>query len=136
MRRPYPIATMRRAIELIDAEWTPTEARRLLQAEGHDAPSLTTIYLWTRPDYRERHNRATRQRAARRTAEASSYRWPANRTVEWRIGRARALAELDLSMAAIAKVMSFDFPDTPISEHQVERMVRLGTTPRSMRAAA
>lgn len=129
--------TVLRVRELNAAGWTPTQMLEVLEREGFSVPSLTTIYLWLRPDYRERSKQATARRAARRSAATSDLRWPAKRSPEWKVARMRQLRdETCLSFAAIAAVMTHDFPDTPVTARSVEHTLKHGGTPRTLREAA
>lgn len=133
MRAPHSTATLRRVYELNEAGWTPTQMLLVLADEGFDRPSLTTIYLWLRPDYRERSRVANQRRSARRSASSGSFHWPARRSPEWKLARMRVLKDAGLSCEAVATVMTLDFPDTPLTGNQVDGMFRLGTTPRSLK---
>lgn len=70
----YPVASMHRAIEHYEAGWKPTRIREMLRQEGLGYPSLSTIYVWVNPDYRQRCLRAARDRQAKASAETARFR--------------------------------------------------------------
>ena len=131
----YPARVMARAIEHREAGWTLREIQRMLADEfGCDPPSPATIATWTNPKLADRLRAAGRERQRRLRRDGMQYRMPTTRHADWRFGRMLALAEVEgLSCAAIARVMTFDFPDTPVTEHQVRYAIERGVVPRTLR---
>lgn len=127
---------MQLARDLHAGGWKPTAIRRLLGEAGHEQPSVYTIHQWTNPTYKERQLAQHRRRDAERTAAQSDFRWPNSRSTTWRLRRMETLRGLGLSYVAVAKVMSHDFPDAPVTCHEVERALELQRPPQSWRVAA
>lgn len=136
MKPRYSSAAVARARQLRAVNWSISEIPRVLEREGHGHPSQFTVRLWVDPRRHAASQAAVRRAHAHRSAAKSDFTFPSNRTPEWRVGRIKALGGLGLSNEAIAKVMSFDFPDTPVTRHQVAGVFRAGSVPRSIKAAA
>jgi hypothetical protein len=100
---PYPVATMLRARELRESGWPPKRVRELLDAEGLGAPSVATIYLWTNPEYHERHREATRTYKRRQAALGAAFRLRSD-SPEYAQAFMEALRAERVSCGGIAKV--------------------------------
>lgn len=106
------------AVRLREAGWTIPQIRDVLAARGIDPPPCrTTIMRWTTPGFAER--RQAKATVRKRELYEPSYRPAGRKSAVWRAGRMRALFEAGLSPNAVAKVMTFDFPEHPVSGHQV-----------------
>jgi hypothetical protein len=104
---------------------------------GCAPPTPATIATWTNPKLADRLRAAGRERQRRLRSDGMQYRMPTTRHADWRFGRMLALAEIEgLSCAAIAKVMTFDFPDTPVTENQVRYALERGVMPPPLRRNA
>ncbi|PTL55784.1 hypothetical protein [Paraconexibacter algicola] len=126
--------TRARAVELRNAGWSLRQVRELLAAEGyHPAPTVPTLSRWTNPAREEEHRRANRARAR---GDATTYAWPGVRSAEWRLGRMRALDAAGVSDRDIARVMTLDFPHSPITVDQVKHALRSDTPTLPLRRAA
>lgn len=125
-----------RAIELRQAGWSLSEIRALLTREGvRPVPSPNTIWCWVNEKANARQNAHKRRADRARRLARSEFRWPGVRSTDWKLARMRRLKEAGMSCAAIAIVMSIDFPDTPLSQWQVDGALREGTMPRSLKEA-
>lgn len=133
----HKVQTKLRAIELREAGWSINEVRTQLAREGVDPPpSANTIWCWTNVEMDAR-QRAHKRRSGRLTRlRSANFRWPGVRGPEWKVGRMQALRDGGLSCAAIASVMTIDFPDTPLTEHQVRGALTGGHMPRNLKATA
>lgn len=133
----HKISTKLRVIELYEAGWLPAEIQELLRQEGIEpAPSRNTIWAWTHPRKAEKQARRDLAKTRRWRTERASFSWPGVRGPEWKLERMRRLRDTGLSYAAIAKVMSFDFPSAPLTASQVEGVLRGLHTPIALRSAA
>lgn len=135
-KRSYPVSTMQRAITLHASGWSYSTIPAVLDREGLGRPSPFTVRLWVDPVRREKSAAASRRRNAARSAARSEFRFPAGRSVEWRLGRMRVLRAAGLSYTAITKVMNVDFPDAPLSVEQVEGAIRDDRMPLPLRRLA
>lgn len=96
----------------------PAEIQRLLLKEGLPVPARSTIWAWAKgmdssSETEHRHRQAVRR------ADKASFAWPGRRSVEWRRGRAHALAAAGLSAEQVVAVMRIDFPADPPNEQMV-----------------
>jgi len=133
----YDSSTICRARELHAAGWGVADICRIIRTERGVQPARSTVHYWVNDDFAERRRTETRVQKRKRIASTTSGSMRSNhRTVEFRIARMRALDQAGLSMESIAKVMALDFPDEPLTSHQVKGAVRHGRTPRTLRAAA
>lgn len=105
-----------RVVELHEAGWPPKRIVELLQGEGVDpCPNTATVWRWTKPEKYEA------QVAARRGRGPYTFAWPGYCSQEWKLQRMRALRETGISYAAVAAVMSLDFPADPVMSEYVVR---------------
>ena len=74
MRAPYPVATMRRAIELHEAGWRAPDIQRILLSEGRAAPHQQTIRLWINPTRTERTRAKNRDYHRARAVQRQAFR--------------------------------------------------------------
>jgi hypothetical protein len=117
---------------LSEAGWGNAAIRRILADQGVDPiPTLKTIRMWIDPDYADQVRAETRQRM--RQTSPMTFRWPGPRSVEWRVRRIKVLADAGLTKEAIAKVMTHDFPDCPLSRAQIDGILRQGRIPWALR---
>lgn len=117
--------------------WGPrTIWRKFVQSGITVAES--TVREWIDPEACERRREAGRLAARRKEAErrrASDAPWlrrDATRrdaTIEYRMVRIEALADSDISLDAIGRLLALDF-GTPLTEAEVERVLETGEPPR------
>lgn len=87
---------------------------------GFMGVAQSTVMRWTDDEHLERVTNIRRSLDRQRLAAASAGRLRrSNATPEFRQARMVSLRGLGLSHLAIARVMTFDFPEQPISEDQV-----------------
>jgi hypothetical protein len=132
----YAITDKNRAVELREAGWSLERICDLIEQERGHRPSKKTIWTWTYPAKAREQQLRSRARSRRRRAAGATFRWPNPRGPEWKVGRMHVLRDGGLSCAAIASVMTIDFPDTPLTEHQVRGAMTEGRMPRNLKAAA
>lgn len=133
----HKVQTKVRANQLREAGWSLLQIQAILEREGvRPVPSQNTIWTWVTAKAHTRQNTQKRLADRARRIAVSEFRWPGVRSPEWKLARMRRLREAGMSCAAIATVMTIDFPDTPVTQSQVDYAVRLGGTPRSFKAAA
>lgn len=127
---------MAEARRLREAGWSLNEIRRLMAADGIDpVPAIGTIAIWTDDAARRRElDRQARKHRELRVAR-SDFRLPGVRGPEWRLGRIRALADAEVGILDIARVMSIDFPGEPITRHDVRYALEVGRPPLAYRRA-
>lgn len=124
-QRTYPVSTMKLAQSMAAGGWSPTEIQRALRRDGKAVPTRTTIIGWTTPDYAERQREKSRRKGHLRSVEQNGGRLAVGRRSDvFKAARIKALRIEGMSCSAIAKVMSFDFPDDPVTEHQVRYLLR------------
>jgi hypothetical protein len=119
--REYPVATMRRARDLREAGWFPTDIRRILGEEGHRQPSVMTIKLWTNDGYQQDHAQRTRRRALERSAQAARFRLPSG-SEPYRLAFMRELRAAGVPCPSIGKVCGVVFGDR-LSGARVRRLL-------------
>lgn len=122
----YPIKVVVRARELRAAGWSLRRVRDLVERETGRRPSLNTISYWTDSGYEQR--KLARNRRRHRTFSAAGSGaggklGGAHHTPEFRLARMIALHhEAQLSVSAIARLMSFDYGER-YSRDLVERAI-------------
>lgn len=122
----YPANVREFARRLYGHGYTAYRIRKSLIARGYDpAPSQNTILCWVDDEYREiqRLNQRRFLPAGPKRAKA----WEA------RMDRMCALRDTGLSYRSIAAVMSLDFEDVELSEHQVRAIFNAETSNRTIR---
>lgn len=132
--RRYSARTVIRACELREAGWSCAKIADFLSQELGVRPAPNTVLLWTDPKQAARqsvrvrigHQRARRKRLTGRMPAVS------NLSPEFKAIRARALRESGLSFNAIAKVMTFDFPQEPVDAQQIRYALRTGLWPNAL----
>lgn len=133
---PQRAALMADAKRMYAAGWKPYTIWQLYRRRGH-AVSANTVKEWCRPELAAKRREAQRRRKNAKAAELTDGRMPtAWLSPEWRLARMRALDRAGLSARAIARVMSFDFPDSPLTEHQVRNALANDVVPRPLRRLA
>lgn len=131
-RVEYPASMVAKARSLAEGGWRPAQIRRLLADEHERVPTLSTVIHWVDETEARKHRDAQRN-IMRKAGAKGSLRLPQNRSSVWRMARMRALRDAGLSHQAVATVMSFDFPDFPVTRREVERALDMGRPPRSWR---
>ena len=111
---------------LHDAGWGPREIQRILRDRGMDpVPSHMTIWRWVNPEGHQRHREQTNAINRARRAGSARFVFPLPRGPEWKEQKMRLLrAQEGLSFNAIAKIMTFDFPDDPWTEDEVRDLLK------------
>jgi hypothetical protein len=133
----HTAARMTRARELRDAGWTCREIQQLLLREDGVLVHQRTIQLWSSDEALETHRRHARDHKARRNAARSGGRLTIGqraRRPEFVFARTKALSEIGLSPAAIAKVVAFDL-NVRLTEAQVRYALTQGRIPALERMA-
>lgn len=136
-QRRYDSGAVARTVELRAAGWDLGEIQDRLELERGVRPSRETLAIWTNPT-RAASKAASVKRVNRRRWNARiTGRMPstANLTSDFRLIRARALREAGLSANAVARVMTFDFPGSPVTEQQVRYACDVGRWPEREAAA-
>ena len=135
--RRYPASAVIRARELRDAGWSLRQITRLMRREFGVPVPQSTVACWV-DDEQARKQRLRSYNAHRRrwNAKVTGRLGSPHLTLDFKLIRLRALHEHGLSPGSIARVMSFDFPDEPLTEHQVRYSLATGSVPRSWRTAA
>lgn len=125
----HPITVVMRARALHEAEWQPAAIARILATETGTPVSRATVGRWVKPVLAERHRvlreQGNRARAAGRSGRLADHIHGA--TPEFKLARVRALRARRVTIASIARVMSFDFE--PVSEAQIRRALETGRYP-------
>lgn len=130
MTRPQAVATAQR---MRDGGWTAAQIRDYLAQRGHDV-TIGTVRRWADPEQARKHREDSRARSHRLRAAARGGRMGREgQSAEFRDQRLRALRDAGLSMNAIAKVMTLDFPDTPLTERQVRTALTSDRPPIAFR---
>lgn len=135
--RRHTTATVAEARRMFDGGWTIYEIARILSGRRAKIDP-TTVGHWVDPDYSQRRLREQRERMNRLTAQRTGGRISAKppRSAHFRFERMKSLRALGLSHRAISTVMTFDFPDTPLSEDQVRYALRGDDVPPALRGLA
>lgn len=131
----HTTTTRNLAISLRESGWSLAEVQAIMRREGIDpVPSANTIACWSNPDMHDRQRRRGRRQDQRRRLESATFRFGGPpRSLDWRMGRVRALAAAGVKPAAIVAVMRHDFPEWNITKNEVESFLR-GHMPKSWRA--
>lgn len=131
----HTTAAVALATQLAAAGWRPSEIPAILSRElGIKPPARSTVHYWLNDGYAEKRRRSGRARKRKHVAAHASGSMRSNhRTPEFRLTRMRALRTAGLSHAAIAKVMTLDFPDAPLTRHQVAGALDDGRVPHTWR---
>jgi hypothetical protein len=135
-RQRHSSATVAEAQRLHAAGWSVYGIAKLLRRRGTSVDE-TTIAEWVDPALAERRRREQALRYRIRNARKTGGRLGAGppRSPEFRLERIRSLDKAGVSAEAIAKVMTFDFPNEPITGHMVRHALRAGEPPRVYRDA-
>lgn len=134
--RGYTVSTMALAQRLRAGGWSIPSICDIIERETGKRPARTTVHNWVAPEFAEARRRRDLAHKNARDAAASSGSMRANHgSAEFRLRRMQVLHAAGLSMHSIAKVMNVDFPDAPLSEHQVRGAIDHGRIPRSIRRA-
>lgn len=122
---------------LYDGGWSPKQISGLFRRRGLRVHE-DTIAEWVDPALAERRRERQRQRMRELNARRTGGRLGAGppRSAEFRRARIESLAAMGVPARSIAKVMSFDFPDTPVSEWHVRQALKTGQPPRPYRTVA
>jgi hypothetical protein len=124
----YPAWMVAEARRLKAAGWSLRRIAKIFEQRGCDpAPTQSTIYNWVRG-----YSATPKQREwqARRSAEASGGRiLAAPSRPEFRLVRARALHRQGMPVEWVAAVMSFDYPDRPVTGPDIVRAFALEEWP-------
>lgn len=99
--------------------WTITQVTAILNGRGLRV-SAAAVGRWVDPERAERHVTQSRELKRRRRREA----------------RLKALADAGLLAPAIAKVMTLDFPEHPMTSWQVRWALKTGRLPKCRRGSA
>lgn len=131
----HSAATMLEAQRLAAAGWTSQGIVRVFARNGITVTERT-VKRWVDPDFaaKRRRSQVLREREKNAAARGGRLAGPP-RSPEFRQARIESLAKLGVSMAAIAKVMSFDFPNEPITVRVVEHALQTGRPPKVYRDA-
>jgi hypothetical protein len=131
----HTMPVVRRAVQLHEAGWTPTEIRRRLEEELGVRPAIGTIRGWVEPGYREFMRRQLNARRARRREAARGGTPDPFRVRELSDDVMWALRVEDgLSHEAIARVARRFFA-VELSSHGVRRWLdRLGAPKNPLKA--
>jgi hypothetical protein len=120
------------AIRMFAADFRINTIRRYLARNGVDV-SWMTVKGWIDPQWYEQQLAVCRARSRRREMRNHTYAWPGQRGPEWKMGRIRALHEAGLYPVMIARVMTTDFPEQPITGAQVKRALQEDCVPITYR---
>lgn len=133
-RTPHSTSTVVEARRLHEAGWSIYAVAKLLRRRGISVDE-TTIAEWVDPKLAERRRDEQARRFRALSARRSRGRLGAGppRSGEFRLERMKSLRALGVSYSDIAKTMSFDFPDEPITEDKVRHALRTDTIPRAYR---
>lgn len=135
--RRYPARAAVRARELRDAGWSLRHITLLIRRELGLPVAQSTVCGWVDEEQaRKQRLRSYNAHRRRWNAKVTGRLGSPHLTLDFKLIRLRALHEHGLSASSIARVMSFDFPDQPLTEHQVRYSLRTGSVPRSWRTAA
>ncbi len=128
--RRFSAALVAEANRLHDGGWSAYAIAALFRRRGTHVDERT-VKAWVDPDTAARRREQTRQRMRRINAERTGGRLGAGppRSPDFRFARIVSLRALGLSRAAVAKVMTFDFPDTPVTEAEVRYALEVGRPP-------
>lgn len=109
----HPVAMVRRAVELREAEWSYRRIAELLNREFAPEQSVSpaTVYRWAGRGVAEAHRQRERARMLNRTTGRLG---SPHHTAEYRLQRASAFRALGLTPDMVAAVMAFDYGDDPI----------------------
>ena len=118
----YTMTTMRRALELREAGWTPTQVRKQLEREGLGAPSTTTLRKWACPEYDRRQRALIHEYGSRRAADSATFRLRGS-TGAYKHAFMTRLRSEGLSAHAIGVVHGIVF-DERLTEQQVRYALR------------
>ena len=134
-KRPHSTAIVQEALRLHEGGWSARGIARILRQRGI-VVSDSTIGTWVDPSILERRRAKARTRARREWAARCGGRLASGprRSPEFRLARMQSLQQLGLSIQAIATVMTFDFPDQPLTVWQVRRALERGTFDRTRAA--
>lgn len=101
--RRYSTRAVTRAREHVAAGWSISKTAKLIQTEFGMRPAITTVRIWTDPDYAELVRRRTRLRERKRWREANKHK-SERISPERALERMKLLRENRLSCRAIAIV--------------------------------
>jgi hypothetical protein len=118
-------SSMTEARTLREAGWSYRAIASLLTRRGSPVAD-TTVAEWCDPEKAARRRRRNLRRMAAANSQRNHGRLGAGppRSMEFRDARMRSLRTAGLSMNAIAKVMTFDFPDEPWTEREVRDLLK------------
>lgn len=118
----YPASLMVEVCELHGAGWTAYQIHRILRERGQDPlPTMTTVYLWTNPDYRASHQRSHRRAASQRGAAAAKFRLP-SRSEAYQAAFVRRLRDEGVTWVNVARVCRVVFGGR-WDERRVQRLI-------------
>lgn len=120
--RPHTPADIAEANRWRESGWSYGDIQGFL-ADAGVRVHRRTIQLWTNPEAAATHRRNDLAVKRRARARALRGRLAGHRSPEFRATRVHSLRDTGMSCSAIAKAMTFDFPDHPLTEHQVRRMI-------------
>lgn len=132
-RRLYSVTVQDRARELAAAGWPLRSIARTLADEFalDKPPRVNTINEWVNPGLLKR--RRVQDRMRHRDHRRADFSYPGRRSVEWKMGRIRALRDGGVVPSGIAAVMALDFPDDPLLTEYEVRQVIAGRVPLKLR---
>jgi hypothetical protein len=108
-----------------DGGWSAPEIAQLFAKRGVTV-SERQVYRWIDPKLAERDREASKAYWRSKIPERGTKLGQPHHTPEFKLARARELQrDRKLSCAAIAGVMSHDYPDQPVSEEQVWRALNV-----------
>ncbi len=131
--RRYTVPTMVRAKQLREAGWSLDRIADLLECELGVRPHVDTIAIWTIPSRARSYEQSVKRADRRRRNANATGRMPnaARFSADFQLIRAKGLRAAGLSVEAVAKAMSFDFPESPVSKDQVRHALEDGRWPGS-----
>ena len=118
----HTAAAVALARQLHDGGWGVAEIRAYLAKRGIDVHH-STVYRWTNEAYAERSRRAKRIATNRNRQRAGGRLGVDRHSDEFRLERMIGLRATGMSCSAIAKAMTFDWPDDPMNEHRVRYLL-------------
>lgn len=116
----YPASAIAKARHLRGAGWSLADVGRFLEEDLGSRPSRSTVMRWTNPVREEKQREHGRRHAARRNAERASFRFPGNRSPEYRAAFMRRLRDEGMPHESIARCCRVVFDDPSVNWRTVK----------------